>query len=341
MYDLPNRLALAHLPTPITPLPRLSQELGVRLWLWRDDQTGFLASGNKLRKLEFLAAEAMAKGATRLITCGGPQSNHARATAAVARRLGLAVTLVVREPKTGFDPSPVATGNLLLDQLLGAEIRTVAFASYQAAGATYEPFLAEAREASLVRGERPYVIGEGGSTPLGCFGYVRAVEEMLATWERCGPGTRAPDHLVLACGSGGTLAGAHLGFERMGLSTSRLSAVNICDSAEYFQRRVGALLEETAAAYHLPLQSTTLNLLDGHVGGGYAVASDDDLRFYAALAQKEGVLLDPVYTGKAFRGFLAELAKDPRRFGKDVLFLHSGGLFATFAYAAQYTRATA
>jgi D-cysteine desulfhydrase len=341
LTELPRRLLLANLPTPLTRLSRLSADLGANIWLWRDDLTGFEGSGNKIRKLEFLAADAVAQGATRLITCGGPQSNHARATAFVARRLGLDVTLVVRAPRTGLELTTPPTGNLLLDRIFGAELVVVPFATYEAAGSVYSPFLAEVQERSLARGEKPYVIPEGGSCPLGALGYVHGIAELLSTWRTHGPGSRHPDSLVLAVGSGGTLAGAALGVERMGLSSALVHGVNVCDDAAYFQKRAGDLATDTAERYRLPWTRRTLNLLDGHVGGGYAIASDDDLRFYAHLARQEGVLLDPVYTGKAFRGLLREQAKDPRRFGRDVVFLHSGGGFATFAFAAQYPAAIA
>ncbi len=336
----PERLNLANLPTPIVRLPRLSGRLGKEIYVWRDDCTGAVESGNKVRKLEFLAADAVAQRATRLITCGGPQSNHARATAWVARRLGMDVTVVVRmPPQGGFDPEAPAQGNLLLLQIAGAQIRYIPYADYRAGGGTYDAFLAEEADAARARGERPYVIGEGGSVPLGSFGYIHGVEEMLSTWRASGPGTDAPDSIVTALGSGGTLAGLHLGLERQMLPTDQLFAVNVCDSAAYFQKRVGTLLGATAEAFGLKLKSDRLQILDGHFGEGYARATDDDLRFYAAIAREDGLLLDPVYTGKAFKGMLAELSRDPTRFGSRILFLMSGGAFGTFAFHEQYARA--
>jgi D-cysteine desulfhydrase len=129
-----------------------------------------------------------------------------------------------------------------------------------------------------------------------------------------------------------------LGYELHGLSPRQLWAVNVCDSAEYFQQRVGALIEQTAREFNLRSNDRTVQVLDGHFGAGYGIASDDDLRFYLKLARQEGILLDPTYTGKAFRGMLAELKKDPDRFGRNILFLHSGGTFGTFAYQEQYAR---
>jgi D-cysteine desulfhydrase len=339
--NYPPRLRLAHLPTPIHKLERLSAELGCEIYLWRDDLTGFVESGNKVRKLEFLLAHALELGATRIITAGAAQSNHTRATAYCARRLGLEISIIVREPKDGLDLRVPATGNLLLNQLAGADLRFVSFADYQKAGSAYQPFLDAEAGAARSRGERPYVIPAGGSVARGCWGYIFAVEEMLATWAALDTGSRGPDSLFFAVGSGGTHAGLHLGYELHGLPTSSLWAVNVSDSAEYFQQRVTQLVADTAREFSLACAAPRLQILDGHVGAGYGVASDDDLRFYADLARKEGVLLDPVYCGKAFRGMLAELRRDPDRFGRRILFLHSGGVFANSAFAGQFARALA
>lgn len=334
----PPRLCLAHLPTPIHKLDRISAEAGCDIYIWRDDLTGFVESGNKIRKLEFLLAHALEMGATRIVTSGGMQSNHTRAAAFAARRVGLKVALVVREPKTGRDPHAPPVGNLLLNHIAGADLHYLPYAKYQASGGAYAPFLEEVAEDYRHRGEKPFVIAEGGSMPLGCFGYLRAVEEMLFTWKQTGAGTPAPDALFFAEGSGGTHAGLHLGFELHGLDPRRLFAVNICDDAGYFQKRVSQLIEDAAREFNLPSRDRTLQVLDGHVGEAFSVATDDDLRFYLKVARQEGVLLDPAYTGKAFRGMLAELCKAPERFGRKILFLHSGGTFATFAYQEQYAR---
>ncbi|MDB6024262.1 MAG: pyridoxal phosphate-dependent enzyme D-cysteine desulfhydrase family [Verrucomicrobiales bacterium] len=337
--NYPPRLTLANLPTPIHKLERLSAEVGKEIYVWRDDMTGSVESGNKVRKLEFLLADAMAKGATRIITAGGFQSNHTRATAYCARRLGLEVSIIVREPKTGFKPQEIPTGNLLLNQITGAELQFVPFAEYQALGG-YGPLLERADEQWRQRGEKTYVIGEGGSQPLGCFGYIYGVEQMLSLWPKVA-GTKFPDSLFCADGSGGTHGGLHLGYELNGLSTNAIWAVNVCDSAEYFQKRVGKLIEDTAQQFNLRSINRELQVLDGHFGTGYGIATDEDLRFYARLAKQEGVLLDPTYTGKAFRGMLAEIKRAPDRFGKKILFLHSGGTFGTFALQEQYARALA
>ncbi len=336
--NCPPRVPLANLPTPIHRLERLSAEIGRELFLWRDDMTGFVESGNKVRKLEFLLAHALQQGATRIITIGALQSNHTRATAYCARRVGLEVTILVREPKRGRDPHPQATGNLLLNQICGADLKFIPFAEFQQAGFSSQPFLDAESEAARRRGEKPYSIPAGGSVPRGCWGYLCAVEEMLGTWEKLGLGTRAPDSLFFAVGSGGTHAGLHLGYELHGLPANSLWAVNVSDHAEHFQKRVAQLIEDTAREFHLKSSERTVQVLDGHVGEGYALASDDDLRFYLKLARQEGVLLDPAYGGKAFRGMLAELKKSPARFGQRILFLHSGGGVSIEAYRDQFAR---
>ncbi len=336
--NYPPRVSLAHLPTPIVKLARLSKSIGKEIYVWRDDLTGFAESGNKLRKLEFLLAQALNQGAGRVITCGGMQSNHARATGVACRRLGLNVTLVLREPKQGRKESDPLLGNLLLDHIFGADVCHVPYAEYIAAGGGYGPFLQRTSRMYQSQGENVYAFAEGGSVPLGCLGYMLAVEEMQSTWRALNTGSSAPDSLFFAVGSGGTHAGLHLGFLEYGLDPASLWAVNICDSADYFQKRVGQLVQETATAFNLKPPTAPLQILDGYVGAGYAMTSDEDLHFYAQLARSDGVLLDPVYTGKAFRGMLSEIAKTPERFGQKILFLHSGGTFATFAFQEQYEK---
>ena len=337
---IPPRLSLARLPTPIHRLDRLSRRVGKEIFLWRDDLTGFLESGNKVRKLEFLLAEAMRSGAQRVITAGGPQSNHTRATAFLARRLGLEITIVVRLPRDG---SPIRhTGNFLLNELAGADFEFISYVDYQAAGSIYAPFLQAAASKKSGVGEKVFVISEGGSVPLGCWGYIAAVEEMLQTWRKNDWG-ETPSALFCAVGSGGTHAGLRIGFHLQGLDPKTLWAVNICDTEDYFQNRVGRLIEETVQQFGLAGLAAPfgLQILDGHQGTGYGLASDEDLRLYRQLVEEEGVLLDPVYTGKAFRGMLREIEKEPGRFGNRILFLHSGGTLATFAYAEQFLAAGA
>ena len=332
MSNPPARITLAHLPTPVQHLPRLSARVGREIYVWRDDLTGFTESGNKIRKLEFLLADAVEQKATRIITAGGAQSNHTRATAFACRRLGLPVSIIVREPKDGSHAE--LSGNLLLNAMCGAELRYLSYQDYQEAGGIYRPFLEQFAREATARGEVHYVIPEGGSVPLGSWGYINAVEELATTWKQA-VGTSEPDALFCAVGSGGTHAGLHLGFERQGWNPNKLWAVNVCDTEDYFQMRVGALIEQTSSRYGLEHRPRRLQILDGHFGAGYGSMTDEDLRFYIELVREEGLLLDPVYTGKAFQGMLKELAQTPERFGEKILFLHSGGNFALFAQEAR------
>lgn len=345
MIETPKKINLAHLPTPIVKLERLSKEYKRNIFLWRDDCTGFSESGNKIRKLEFLAAEALQKSANTLVTCGGYQSNHARATAYVARRLGLEAHLILRSPKdTAISNERELQGNAFLNRLCQADITRVRYSDYAAAGYSYKTFLSSVEEQLKSKGQRPFIIPEGGSCPTGCWGYINAIVELKQTWKTVAE-TPFPDAIFLAMGSGGTYAGLILGCELYNIPTEKLWAVNVCDDEAYFQKRVSELLVETRQIYHLNIKNgacshtPTLQIVDGYVGAGYGEASDYDLNFYSDVAKKEGILLDPVYTGKAFQAMLSEIQKKPHDFGKNILFLHSGGSFANFSYMEQYVRA--
>jgi D-cysteine desulfhydrase len=333
----PHRHILARLPTPIHALPKTSAELGKEVFIWRDDLTGFNDSGNKLRKLEFLVGDALAHGCDWLITCGGPQSNHTRATAAVARQLNLGVSVLIL-PKTGFDRAKPANANLLLNQLFGAELTWIDIDEHQKLGSTYDPFLAREVERVKALGKKPYVIPLGGSNPIGCYGYINGVEEMLTTWKSAVPYSNAPDTIFCALGSAGTYVGLQMGIQKLGLST-KLVGINVIGPIETAKNYVSKLIA-SSKALGMPIDADkTGTMIDGYVGAGYAIASDDDLRFYRDLATKEGIILDPCYTGKAFQGMLAEIKKHPSHYGSKILFLHSGGGFGNFAYAEQYQRA--
>ena len=328
-----QKLQLARLPTPIQLLAKTSAQVGKEIYLWRDDLTGFNDSGNKLRKLEYLVADALAQGCDHLITCGGPQSNHTRATAAVARQLGLGISILVL-PKADYNFQQIPTGNLLLNQIFDAKLVWLKTEEYHRLNLGFAPFLAREVDAMKAQGKKPYVIPLGGSSPVGCLGYEVAVTEMLSTW-RTAANTPAPDSLFCALGSGGTYLGLKMGIEKEKLAT-HLYGVAV-SPLKIIEGYVAQLTQELATL-KVNVKPQGMSIIDGYVGDGYAIASDDDLRFYQRLAREEGVLLDPCYTGKAFQGMLGEIAKYPDKFGKKILFLHSGGGFGTFAYAKQYQK---
>lgn len=318
LTDRRPRISIAHLPTPLEMLPRLTAHLGgPQLWVKRDDQTGLATGGNKARKLEFLVAEALAQGADTLVTCGAAQSNHARQTAAAAARFGLACTLVLRG-----EPPPQAQGNLLLDQLLGAEIAWAGADDLMAR-------LEETADALRSRGRRPYVVPYGGSNPVGVCGYVAAMEELLAQAAQIG--TRF-DHIVLASSSGGTQAGLMVAARALGYR-GRIMGISVDLPAEPLRRRMAELAAATADHLGLLLSFTPEDFAveDGYLGGGYGAIGDLEREAIRLLARTEGLLLDPIYTGRAFGGLIDLIRRGMFSPQECVLFWHTGGVAGLFA----------
>jgi D-cysteine desulfhydrase len=325
----PRRIALARLPTPLQPLDRLSAELGgPRIWVKRDDLSESGAGGNKVRKLEFVLAEALHQGADTLITCGGLQSNHCRATALVGARLGLSVELVLRGT-----PSALPDGNLFLDHLAGASLHTYPARIYQ----TELPALLEAHASRLRSlGRRPFVIPTGASDGLGVWGYLSASEELAVDFRAAGI---RPRHLVVATGSGGTQAGLCAGLH-LHVPDCQVHGVAVCDDAAWFRAKVRADLSDwrVRSGCTLDLDAIHISTLDAYIGPGYGVADEATLSTIRRLARIEGLLLDPVYTGKAFHGLLQELAAGRLREGNDIVFVHTGGIFGLFPQREQVLR---
>jgi D-cysteine desulfhydrase family pyridoxal phosphate-dependent enzyme len=314
-------LPVGHFPTPLEPLPRLSAELGgPELWVKRDDQTGLGLGGNKVRKLIFLAAEALRQGADTLITVGAQQSNHVRQTAAIAAQLGLHCVAVLR----GTEPSPPPQGNYLLDRLLGAEIWW----------AGHRPLLAELEAAATdqwERGRHPYVITYGGSSPVGVCGYVAAFAEFA---QQAQARDLTFDAVVVASSSGGTQAGLVTGARALGYA-GRIVGVSIDWRAADFRPALAQLANDTSALLGLaePLVPDDFTVADGYLGGGYGVVGDLEREAIALAARTEGLFLDPVYTGRAFGGLVDLIHRGEFHAGQRVLFWHTGGTPALFAYA--------
>ncbi|HLJ60526.1 MAG TPA: D-cysteine desulfhydrase family protein [bacterium] len=321
--DFP-RVPLAVLPTPLEPLERLGRALDMRLWMKRDDYTGLGGGGNKVRKLEFLMPEAIRQRADVIITTGGHQSNHARIVAAAARRFGMDSLLVLR----GAAPN-TWQGNLLLDRLLGAELDFLPYDEYlDLVAARIEARAEELRAA----GRRPYVIPLGGASAEGALGYVLAVEELAEQWTRLDD--RGPDYVVAAAGSAGTLAGLLVGLERVWPET-RLLGISVAWPADRVRERTLELAADTRALLGWTETGAheALILTDEHVGPRYAVPTDGGIAAIRQTAQTEGIMLDPVYTGKAMDGLIAlarngRLGRSPR-----VVFVHTGGMPSVFAFA--------
>ncbi|WP_045859980.1 D-cysteine desulfhydrase family protein [Teredinibacter purpureus] len=326
----PPRVSLAQLPTPFRPLDRISRAIGgPRIWIKQDDRTGSADTGNKLRKLEFVVAQALSEGCDTLITCGGVQSNHCRTTALVAARMGLKAHLILRG-----DPSASIDGNLLLDHLAGAE---VSIYDDKAFVGGIESIFEHWRMHYEGLGRKAYIIPMGASDEVGLWGYLNAAQELLADFENS---SVKPDAIVVATGSGGTQAGLTLGFH-LCHSNVPVFGVAVCDSEAYFLEKVrldvrrwgkrwGAQFNASLIS-ELP-DSLNVHTLDGYIGPGYARGYKALYETIQWLAREEGVVLDPVYTGKAFYGLINEIKQGVFHSMKNIVFVHTGGVFGLFPH---------
>jgi D-cysteine desulfhydrase len=322
----PPRLQLARLPTPLQPLDRLSAAVGgPRIWVKRDDLSDCAVSGNKIRKLEFSIAQALEEGADTLLTCGGLQSNHCRATALLGARLGLGVELLLRG-----EPQGIPDGNLFLDHLAGAQVHCYPAPQYQA---QLDQLLETHASALRHSGRKPFIIPTGASDAIGVWGYVAACAELARDFAQA---DIAPRQVVCATGSGGTQAGLTAGLALHGVQ-AEVWGVAVCDDAAWFERKVHADMLAWQQRYAVDLDTAKLavRVLDQYVGRGYAIADDAVFATIALLARSEGLLLDPVYTGKAFHGMISEIRSGRFRGADDIVFVHTGGLFGLFAQREQ------
>lgn len=309
------RLKFAHLPTPIEELPRLSEHLGgPRIMIKRDDQTGLAFGGNKTRKLEFLVADAMQQGARALVTGGAIQSNHCRQTAAAAARYGLGCILVL----TGEKPDR-PTANLLLDQLFGAEIVTVTDRSVR------DQVLQETFDRAEADGKQPYFVPYGGSSPIGALGYAFAMDEFMQQDVHA-------DWMVFGTSSGGTHAGLVLG-QRLHGYTGKVLGISIDEPREWLTSHVSALAAQASELVGRRIQFTPDDVLatDTYCQAGYGVLTDGEREAVKLFARTEGLLLDPVYTGRAAAGLIDLVRLGHFASDETVLFWHTGGQPALFA----------
>lgn len=346
MINFPHRLQLAQTPTPLQPLDRLSKELGgPRIWVKRDDLTGCAISGNKVRKLEFVLAKAIEQGADTIITCGGVQSNHCRATAILGAQLGLKVHLILR----GDEPTDKSLGNLFLDQLSGAEISYYPLSEYQNLSELFQQW-----EQHYIRlGDSPFSIPTGASNGTGAWGYIACAQELANDFQQH---DISPSLIACATGSGGTQAGLTLGAELFQLGAPVLG-IAVCDDETYFQKKVREDMKAWHSEYQhllnlnkmdldkpdldkLDINKLTINVNDDHIGPGYAKATPEIFETIKHLAKTEGLILDPVYSGKAFHGLLEEIKSGQYSFGseksaQDIVFIHTGGIFGLLAQRDQ------
>lgn len=322
MKILEKKIPLAQLPTPVQHLSRISAKFqGPEIYIKRDDLTGIGISGNKVRKLEFSAASALEQNCDVLITCGGIQSNHARATAAVAARLGLSCHLVLN----GNEPE-IPEGNHFLDLMFGARITYAP----QAGLTDLEDLLDETAKSYSARGQKPFIVPLGASDPTGSLGYVNAVGEMADQFDQLG---FVPDHIICPTGSAGTLSGLIAGKELFALS-SGITAFSVAFDRDFIRSRVDEIIDGLQKTYFptLKISSTDIQIFDNYICGGYTKTDREQLGLIQEISRVEGILLDPVYTGKAFYGLSREIEKGTFKKGETVLFLHTGGIFGLFPY---------
>jgi len=319
------RINLAHLPTPLEPMSRLSRYLGgPDIWIKRDDCTGLGSGGNKTRKLEFLMADALEKGADTIITLGAVQSNHVRQTAAASARLGLACHGLLETEVPCSQESYRASGNVLLDGLFAATVE------YHEHGSDLAALALERANELKAEGRVPYIIPVGGSNAIGALGYVDCANELAAQLRESG---LSPNHLVHATGSAGTQAGLLAGLHGLD-SDIRVCGVSVsADQATQFNK-VRVLIDELALLGGLDgsIEDHRIVVRDSYVGEGYGMPTEGMREAVRLCAEKEGILLDPVYSGKAMAGLIdmirsGELAQDDT-----VVFLHTGGSAGLFAY---------
>jgi len=323
----PSKLVLAKLPTPIQKLEGLSASLGKEIYVKRDDSTGMLLSGNKIRKLEFVLKDAVDKQADAVVTCGGIQSNHVRATVVAGRRLGMKPFAVLRgEEPDAFD------GNTMIVSLVGSEITWVTPEEYSEIDRVYDDLGRELRD----RGLTPYFIPEGASNALGTWGYLSMMEELQQQEKELG---LQFDSIFSAVGSGGTQAGLILG-KHLTNSLVQIVGINVFSKTRGLREQISTIANDAIKQFELPCQfnDNDVVLIDDYIGEGYAQTTDPEMEFIMKFSLDEGIILDHVYTGKTCIGMVDLIKKNPEQFGQKILFIHTGGLYGLFPERERVTR---
>ena len=317
--NLPKKINLANLPTPLEELAYK----GKKFFIKRDDYTGLDFSGNKIRKLEYLLYQAKRSKTDVIFTCGGTRSNHCRATASAAARLGIKTRLFL----WGND-SNIAQGNLLLDKIYGAEISFLNKKNYL----NVNGIMTEEHEKLKKQNKNVYVIPEGGSTTLGIWGYVSFIDELKKQID-----LKKIDGILCAAGTGGTAAGMLVG-AAINKINLKILAVNVLYTKEELKRKIMLLAEGCIAGYKLnvKMNESNLEIIDGYSTEGYKNITDKKVKLINDFARSTGIILDPAYTGKAFNAYYDNSLTKGK--GKKVIFLHSGGMFGVFANNGKYLR---
>jgi L-cysteate sulfo-lyase len=319
------RSRFCHTPTPFEPLPALTKHLGgPTIFVKRDDCTGLALGGNKNRKLEFILGEALQSGADTLVTAGGVQSNHCRQTAAAAARHGLKCELVLSRQVASNHPAYERTGNVLLDRLFGARLNFVS------RDIKWDDELARVAEEVRGRGGKPFIVPLGGSTPTGTLGYVGCAQELLQQADDRGVGI---DAIVHCSGSGATQAGLIVGLEGAA-SPVPVTGISVARPAAQLIGEVADLVDRTAEKVGLgrKVPHSRIEVTDRYIGPGYGLPTQGMLEAVDMMARLEGIVLDPVYTGKTLAGLIDMVRQGRFKKGQNVVFIHTGGVPAIFAY---------
>jgi D-cysteine desulfhydrase len=321
-FKYPQKEKFGIYPTPVFPINIFFKDsTKYNFWIKRDDLTGLELSGNKVRKLDYIFADASLKKSNHIITCGGIQSNHCRTTAFLATKQNYNCTLFLK----GQLPQ-IRTGNFLLNTILNTTIKNVTNEEYQSIDERMEQYAKEL-------GKNAYIIPEGGSNELGAWGYIECFFEILDQIKQINLDI---DTIVIPTGSGGTHAGLLIG-KYLAESNIDIVSINVCDSSDFFVNKIKNISDRFSTKYNIPLNvdKETIQIIDGFVGEGYGVTTEKETNIIKKFAQAEGIVIDPVYTAKALIG-LVDLVKAESLPGKNILFIHTGGIFGLFPIAERF-----
>lgn len=316
-YKYPEKITFSNHPTPIYPLKKFFKKNSkYNIWIKRDDLTGLELSGNKVRKLEYILADVKGSNSYHVVTCGGIQSNHCRTTAFIASQLSYECTLFLK----GELPV-VPTGNLLFNKILNAKIKNVSSEEYQNIDDIMHEYANE-------NPTNTYVIPEGGSNEIGVWGYIECFFEILKQIQQKNIKINT---IVVPTGSGGTHAGLLIG-KYFANSDIDIVSINVCDSSDYFVNKILNIVKKFSLKNKVSLNilSNDVKIIDGFVGAGYGLVTDKEISFIKKFAQTEAIIIDPVYTAKALIGMNTLIENDTLP-GKNILFIHTGGIFGLFA----------
>lgn len=323
----PKKCELGRLSTPFTPLDRLSKKIGgPRIWIKRDDMTGFSSAGNKVRKLEYLLEDAKAKGCDTLVTQGAFQSNHCRTTALMGNKMGFKTSLLLLGDLDLVSDSKVSDSNLLISRLTGAEIT---FYDMNTSVGKLDQILEDKINLLKKRGQKPYKIPAGGTSALGLWGYIECAKELKNDFDR---NNITPKYIVHATGTSGTQAGLTLGNHIYGLGTD-VYGVAVWQDKDHFKELTRKNIQQwqNEFEYDIDVESFSVNTLDQFTGKSYSEPDQDVFETIKIVAELEGILLDPVYSGRGFHGMLKSIKNGTFSDADDIVFLHTGGTLGLFA----------